>query len=209
MLARLGGAGLALYGLPWLAGCPGGSTWGREESHGAAAGEGSASPPGQHRMAVPADGAVEVWRVGNATGYVLQDAGGQWVAMSRVCTHSRCKVNHRAEQGDFECPCHHSIFDLEGNVLKGPAKRPLPKYPVSLEGGELVIDLSGMSAADMAKPERGAAGAAGGGVAQSDDAQDEDGHRGRGRGRGGRDSDDDDEHEDDDSGSAETPGWNP
>ncbi len=212
LLGRLGALGAMLYGLPLLSGCPGGSTWkaggeGQGGEKGAAGADAQAmSVPAEYRMSLPADGAITDWQAGAAKGYVMLDAAGQWTAISRVCTHSRCKVNHRAEQSDFECPCHHSIFDLEGKVLKGPAKRDLPHYPVRVEGGELVIDLSGISPSDMARPGKG--GASGG----HDDDDDDDDHRGRGRGH-----DEDEEHEDeddrggdhDDDGGKTEGGWNP
>lgn len=41
------------------------------------------------------------------------------------CTHLGCKLNHIAADR-ISCPCHGSQFDvLTGNVLKGPAARPL------------------------------------------------------------------------------------
>lgn len=230
LLGRLGALGLLASGLPWLSGCPGGSTWDPDGQHsadgaGAAAGAGSATAPKELRLPVPtlAAGEVQDWQAGAVKGFVMLDASGQWVAISRICTHSRCKVNHRSEQGDFWCPCHKSTFDLEGNVIKGPAKRPLPHYPVSLVGNELVLDLTGVSPSDMAKPEKGAAGAAGGnGAGGPEDDDEDDDHRGRGRGRGGDDDDagghdDGDDHgggdsaggSDDSQGGAETPGWNP
>jgi Rieske Fe-S protein len=41
------------------------------------------------------------------------------------------------------CPCHGSEYDLLGRVLEGPAERPLTRFPVSVEGDDLVIVLTG------------------------------------------------------------------
>ncbi len=48
--------------------------------------------------------------------------------LSRICTHAGCKVKH--ESSLLDCPCHGSRFDLNGNVIKGPADAPLASYMV-------------------------------------------------------------------------------
>lgn len=44
-------------------------------------------------------------------------------AISLVCTHLGCTVESKPE--GFACPCHGSRFDLQGNVTRGPAGKPL------------------------------------------------------------------------------------
>ena len=61
--------------------------------------------------------------------------------VSAVCTHLGCTVNWVAERDRWECPCHGSIFNREGMVIRGPARRPLPWYEVSLTpNGRLLVD---------------------------------------------------------------------
>ena len=61
-------------------------------------------------------------------------------AVSAVCTHLGCNVRHEEGQG-FACPCHGSTYDEAGNVTKGPAPWPLPRYAMSLSRrGELIVD---------------------------------------------------------------------
>jgi cytochrome b6-f complex iron-sulfur subunit len=61
-------------------------------------------------------------------------------AISAVCTHLGCTVRHVEGEG-FSCPCHGSRFDVAGQVIDGPAPRPLAWYGVSLSRrGELVVD---------------------------------------------------------------------
>lgn len=60
------------------------------------------------------------------------------VALSAVCTHLGCLVKYRGG-GVIECPCHAASFDLSGNVTGGPASRPLPSYPVQIEGKTIVV----------------------------------------------------------------------
>ena len=51
-------------------------------------------------------------------------------AVSRTCTHLGCKLNFIEDKKYLECPCHQSRFSPDGTVLKGPAKKALPRYPV-------------------------------------------------------------------------------
>lgn len=44
-------------------------------------------------------------------------------ALSLVCTHLGCTVESKTD--GFACPCHGSRFDLQGNVTRGPAGKPL------------------------------------------------------------------------------------
>jgi cytochrome b6-f complex iron-sulfur subunit len=61
-------------------------------------------------------------------------------AVSAVCTHLGCNVNHEEGRG-FACPCHGSTFFEDGRVRKGPAAWPLPRFALSLSRrGELVVD---------------------------------------------------------------------
>jgi cytochrome b6-f complex iron-sulfur subunit len=61
--------------------------------------------------------------------------------VSAVCTHLGCTVQWVAERNRWECPCHGSIFNNEGGVIKGPARRPLPWYDVSFTpDGRLLVD---------------------------------------------------------------------
>ncbi len=62
-------------------------------------------------------------------------------AISATCTHLGCVVT--STDTGFECPCHGSVFNETGNVMSGPAPRPLPWFEVSMSpGGQLVVDRS-------------------------------------------------------------------
>ena len=61
--------------------------------------------------------------------------------VSGVCTHLGCTVQWTAERDRWECPCHGSIFNRNGKVVKGPARNPLPWYEVSLTpDGRLLVN---------------------------------------------------------------------
>jgi cytochrome b6-f complex iron-sulfur subunit len=71
--------------------------------------------------------------------YVVHSSAG-FYAMSTVCTHLGCMTHYEAEQGRIFCPCHGSQFSPEGEVVGGPAPRPLPRLKMTLESGVLVVD---------------------------------------------------------------------
>jgi len=54
---------------------------------------------------------------------VLIHAQSGFMAISMVCTHLGCTVESKPE--GFACPCHGSRFDLQGNITRGPAQKPL------------------------------------------------------------------------------------
>jgi len=63
-------------------------------------------------------------------------------AYSLVCTHLGCTVEEEGE--NFSCPCHGSLFDHNGSVLKGPATKRLPTLMMTMsEDGRLILESGG------------------------------------------------------------------
>lgn len=54
---------------------------------------------------------------------------GQNTAIGLTCTHQGCTVQPAAD-GTYLCPCHGAQFDRQGQVIKGPAQRDLPRFRV-------------------------------------------------------------------------------
>jgi nitrite reductase/ring-hydroxylating ferredoxin subunit len=67
-------------------------------------------------------------------------SAGQYEAILLECTHQRNQLI--ATSGGFMCTLHGSKFNLEGNVLKGPAERPLKKFNISLDNEQLAVQLN-------------------------------------------------------------------
>jgi cytochrome b6-f complex iron-sulfur subunit len=61
-------------------------------------------------------------------------------ALTATCTHRSCTINGFSD-GRFICPCHGSNFDTSGQVLNGPASRPLRQYATRFAEGVLTITL--------------------------------------------------------------------
>jgi menaquinol-cytochrome c reductase iron-sulfur subunit len=59
---------------------------------------------------------------------------------SPICPHLGCHYNWEAQNDQFVCPCHGSVFSIDGKVLSGPAPRPLDTLPTKIENGELYVE---------------------------------------------------------------------
>lgn len=61
-------------------------------------------------------------------------------ALSAVCTHAQCTVKPSNARKLITCSCHGSAFEFDGRVARPPATRPLARFAVVEENGELVLD---------------------------------------------------------------------
>jgi Rieske Fe-S protein len=59
-----------------------------------------------------------------------RDGDGELHLRSAVCTHAGCAVHWNGFEGCWDCPCHGSQFSVDGDVLNGPAARPLARVDV-------------------------------------------------------------------------------
>jgi cytochrome b6-f complex iron-sulfur subunit len=72
---------------------------------------------------------------------IVINNGGNFVALSNVCTHQGCTVAYNAGDGNIQCPCHGSVYTTNGSVISGPAPRALKSYPVTVTGNILAISV--------------------------------------------------------------------
>jgi len=56
-----------------------------------------------------------------------RDEAGRLHIRSARCTHLGCIVSWNGAERSWDCPCHGSRFDVDGEVLHGPATQPLPE----------------------------------------------------------------------------------
>ena len=56
------------------------------------------------------------------------DMAGQTHAVAAACTHLGCIVSFNSGEQTWDCPCHGSRFTVDGEVLDGPAREPLPPW---------------------------------------------------------------------------------
>jgi Rieske Fe-S protein len=71
---------------------------------------------------------------------VTQPTAGEFKAFSAVCTHMGCIVN-QVSNGTIDCPCHGSQYSIAtGDVVTGPAPRPLPAKQIKVSGGSVFLE---------------------------------------------------------------------
>ncbi len=59
-----------------------------------------------------------------------KDEQGDVHAVSPICTHLACTVNWNNAELTWDCPCHGSRYDYDGEVIHGPALRDLKKRDI-------------------------------------------------------------------------------
>jgi cytochrome b6-f complex iron-sulfur subunit len=72
--------------------------------------------------------------------YLVRLADGGFLALSSKCSHLGCTVPWNEQTKTFPCPCHASVFEMDGEVRNPPAPRPLDLHPITIEGGVVKVD---------------------------------------------------------------------
>ena len=71
---------------------------------------------------------------------ITQVISGNYVAVSKICTHQQCMVEKYDSSGQkYTCLCHGSTFKANGEVINGPATIKLKEYSTSLTGNMLRV----------------------------------------------------------------------
>lgn len=66
----------------------------------------------------------------------------RFIVLSNKCTHGGAEVTYNPRKHLFVCTSFsRSTFDVEGDVIKGPARGPLPAYEAHLHQGKLEVVL--------------------------------------------------------------------
>jgi menaquinol-cytochrome c reductase iron-sulfur subunit len=84
---------------------------------------------------------IDGWRVitEKKTAWVVKEPNNQIVAFGPQCTHLGCAYHWDGGEKKFVCPCHASFFSIDGQVLAGPAPRPLDRYATRIQNNRLQI----------------------------------------------------------------------
>ena len=88
--------------------------------------------------------------------WVVRNESGIYVMIS-ICRHLGCTPNWFQDKQAFLCPCHGSIFSIEGNVLGGPSPRLLWRASVKIDptDGQIIVDFNHRQDPDPISTEQG------------------------------------------------------
>jgi Rieske Fe-S protein len=76
---------------------------------------------------------------GDVAGIFFVQKGNGYVGFEQTCTHLGCPVAWNAAADQFQCPCHGSKFNRDGQVVAGPAPIPLYRHGVVRDGENLIV----------------------------------------------------------------------
>jgi menaquinol-cytochrome c reductase iron-sulfur subunit len=72
--------------------------------------------------------------------WVVKHSDTEAAVFSPICTHLGCHYKWNPQTRHFECPCHGSVFTIDGQVIGGPAPRPLDTLPYKIQDGKLYVE---------------------------------------------------------------------
>lgn len=66
--------------------------------------------------------------------YLRRAADNKLTAFNAACPHAGCSVGFSGEKGQFVCPCHDSVFAMDGTILgvSSPSPRALDALEVEV-----------------------------------------------------------------------------
>ena len=84
---------------------------------------------------------VDGWKISSEkqTAWAVKQSDQKVVVFGPQCTHLGCAYHWEEAKSEFLCPCHSSVFSVEGAVISGPAPRPLDRYETKVENGKLLL----------------------------------------------------------------------
>ena len=87
------------------------------------------------------DSAIRVELAGRPV--CIARSGGEVFALSDVCSHADVALSEGdVSDGLVECWLHGSMFDLRTGKPTGlPATRPVPTFPVTVEGDDVLVQM--------------------------------------------------------------------
>jgi 3-phenylpropionate/trans-cinnamate dioxygenase ferredoxin component len=92
---------------------------------------------------IPSTGAISVL-VDGVPVAIVRDEDGNLHAVGDTCSHGEVSLAEGEVEGStLECWLHGSRFDLRtGRPLSLPATDPIPVFPLTLDGDDVLVDVS-------------------------------------------------------------------
>jgi menaquinol-cytochrome c reductase iron-sulfur subunit len=72
--------------------------------------------------------------------WAIKHSSDEVTIFSPICTHLGCHFKWNPQTRHFECPCHGSVWTMDGKVIGGPAPRPLDTLPHKIENGKIYVE---------------------------------------------------------------------
>jgi menaquinol-cytochrome c reductase iron-sulfur subunit len=63
----------------------------------------------------------------------------EFIAFAVNCSHLGCPVRWLPDANLFMCPCHGGVYYADGTVAAGPPPKPLTRYNVRIQDGEVQL----------------------------------------------------------------------
>jgi len=73
--------------------------------------------------------------------WVVKKPDDKLTAFSPICPHLGCRYDWNQEEKLFICPCHNSVYTIEGAVVSGPAPRGLDTLPTEIKSDDMLYVL--------------------------------------------------------------------
>ena len=77
--------------------------------------------------------------VGADTVMVIRASDTSVIALSAICTHAGCSMDYDSTAHQLTCPCHGSVFSVNGQVVSGPARRAVKVYTATLANNIITV----------------------------------------------------------------------
>jgi menaquinol-cytochrome c reductase iron-sulfur subunit len=84
---------------------------------------------------------IDGWRIlsEKSTAWAVKLGNGEVIAFAPQCTHLGCAYHWDDPKKQFLCPCHTSVFSIDGKVISGPAPRPLDRFEAKVQNNKLML----------------------------------------------------------------------
>jgi Rieske Fe-S protein len=98
-------------------------------------------PMGEPKRVIFSELVKDAFMVEPATSdvWVIKHSASDVTVFSTICPHLGCSYDWQPATKQFVCPCHSSVFSLEGKVMSGPSPRGLDTLPQKIENGKLFL----------------------------------------------------------------------
>ncbi|MGB8490587.1 MAG: ubiquinol-cytochrome c reductase iron-sulfur subunit [Bacteroidales bacterium] len=76
----------------------------------------------------------------NRVVWIIKHSPVSATVFSPICPHLGCSFEWKPEEKQFLCPCHGSVFTMQGKVVAGPSPRELDTLPQKIVAGNLYVE---------------------------------------------------------------------